>query len=796
MLLVLAAACNNRVHYTDQYNVVWDTRSKDASESMPLGGGDIGCNVWVEDGDLLFYIQRSGSLSENGEYLKLGRIRLQLDPNPFTGTALFRQELKLRDGYIEINSEEAGDNTGLSVQVRLWVDVDRPVVHADIEASRDIEVTAIYENWRTEDKELLCREHGTRERFTAFSLEGYRGEVIRVKDQIGHTDRGVLFYHRNPREKLIPDFLIKQQGLEESADLIFDDIRDRTFGGIMFGEGFVPAGTGEGKYQVTPYRSWKIKSGQPQKKHNIYIATHIEQAESLEEWKEKLYKTADDAAGTRRESFSSSVEWWHRFWDRSHIVISPDNPDPSDPVWQMGRNYQLFRYQLGGNAYGEYPTKFNGGNLIYDPVLVRESTAYEPDWRQWGGHIHTAQNQRLLYWPMLKSGDFDAITPQFELYRAGLPGATARVKTHFGHEGAVFSEYMSKPGIVFGSGWGWEGDGVRARGTEIPFGDPRANGARGYDDLVEVGVMANQSCAYHWESQLEHAYMIMEYHRFSGADITHYMPFIKASVIFFDEHYQLRQKMRNGHTLDENGKLVIYPSTACETYRGATNPTDIIAGLKACIKSILDLDEKYVTASEKEYYKEFLSRVPDFPFGDENGIPVMKPAKSWLRVANMELPQMYPLFPFDQFKLGDDEIEIFKNTYDLAPDNHKGRIVSWHQDGIFLARMGMANEALEMNTKKLQDSERRFPTFWGPGHDWVPDHNWGGSGMIGLQEMLMQTTGDQIVLFPAWPKELDVDFKLHAPKNTIVECSFREGEIKSLKVTPEERRSDIIFFYD
>jgi|GEM_PF-2627680 len=35
--------------------------------------------------------------------------------------------------------------------------------------------------------------------------------------------------------------------------------------------------------------------------------------------------------------------------------------------------------------------------------------------------------------------------------------------------------------------------------------------------------------------------------------------------------------------------------------------------------------------------------------------------------------------------------------------------------------------------------------------------------MIGLQEMLLQTIGDQIVLFPAWPKDWAVDFKLHAP---------------------------------
>jgi hypothetical protein len=36
--------------------------------------------------------------------------------------------------------------------------------------------------------------------------------------------------------------------------------------------------------------------------------------------------------------------------------------------------------------------------------------------------------------------------------------------------------------------------------------------------------------------------------------------------------------------------------------------------------------------------------------------------------------------------------------------------------------------------------------------------------MIGLQEMLLQTNGDSLLLFPAWPKEWDVTFKLHAPK--------------------------------
>lgn len=787
-LVLLAMACSKVEEPScfGDYNIVWTTQSKNASESMPLVGGDIGCNVWVENGDILLYMQRSGSLDENGEYLKMGRFRIQLTPNPFVDENSFRQELKLEDGYVEIESKQDENE---KVLIKLWIDVFNPVVHVDVAASQKVDVSVAYESWRNEDKELTFGKG----RFGAFGLEGYPGKVIRTKDNITQSDEGILFYHRNPIEKLIPEIYIELQELEEYADEICDDIKNRTFGGLLFGDGFIPDGTDEGNYQSTSYKAWKLKSKTAQKKHKIVVATHIEQAEAVDEWKANLMKTVDLSAKNQQKYFDKTVGWWNAFWNRSHIFIHSENADPSNPVWQMSRNYQLFRYQLGGNAFGEYPTKFNGGNLIYDSGLVDEKKAHDPDWRQWGGAVFTAQNQRLVYWPMLKAGDFDAILPQFELYRKGLPGATARVKKYFGHEGAVYCEYTNASGLAFGDGWGWQNDkNYRIRGEEIPFGDLRANAATAFNAPVEKGVMANGSIAYHWESQIEHAYMIMEYHRFSGADISKYIPFIEQSLIFFDEHYRARQKMRNGKEVDENGKLVIFPSTSCESYRGAKNPTDVLAGLQACLKSMLQLDDKYLSSERKTYYREFLNRVPDYAYEEVNGLQVIKPAESWIRESNQELPQFYPLFPFDQFKLGDEEIQLFKNAYEIAPAFRKGTIKSWHQDGIQFARMGMAEEAADYNTKKLLDSPRRYPTFWGPGHDWVPDHNWGGSGMIGLQEMLLQTNGDQIVLFPAWPKQWDVDFKLYAPGNTTVEAVLKDGEVVSLKVTPKEREKDVI----
>jgi len=63
--------------------------------------------------------------------------------------------------------------------------------------------------------------------------------------------------------------------------------------------------------------------------------------------------------------------------------------------------------------------------------------------------------------------------------------------------------------------------------------------------------------------------------------------------------------------------------------------------------------------------------------------------------------------------------------------------------------------------------------------------------MIGVQEMLMQTDGKRILLFPSWPNNIDVHFKLNAPYNTTVEAELKNGKMISLHVFPEERKKDV-----
>jgi hypothetical protein len=66
--------------------------------------------------------------------------------------------------------------------------------------------------------------------------------------------------------------------------------------------------------------------------------------------------------------------------------------------------------------------------------------------------------------------------------------------------------------------------------------------------------------------------------------------------------------------------------------------------------------------------------------------------------------------------------------------------------------------------------------------------------MVGLQEMLVAAqpaVNGKVLLFPAWPKDWDVDFKLHAPQQTTVECSYRHGQIVKLRVTPPSRAAAV-----
>lgn len=768
---------DNLIEQMDSYNVMWDTPSNHAGESMPVGGGDIGLNVWVEDGDILFYIARSGTFDENNQMLKLGRVRLRITPNPFKEIHHFQQVLKLYEGYIEIT---ASDVQGKSIKVDVWVEVHQPIVHVEIHSDDLVEVEATYENWRLQEGHLAPGKW----RHPALSTMGFPSEIQSHPDVISFLNDGVMFYHRNQSDDLIFNKLVDQQGLGHVRDQMWNPQLNSTFGGIMYGDDFSPVGTIEDVYIQTSFRGWCLKSTAQKRSHHVQIHLHTAQTTSIDQWVNELMNFRN-IINDLEDSRARTRTWWSQYWQRSHIFIQMNTADEDDKRWQVGRNYHLFRYMLGCNAYGAYPTKFNGGLFTTDPVFV-ESDRYSeeelltatPDFRMWGGGSFTAQNQRLVYWPMLKTGDFDMMPAQFEFYRRGLKNAELRTEVYFEHKGCSFAEQVENFGLPVGYEWGWmDSDDLLHRRTS--FSDPTEQ--------------LSPWVRYHYVNQLEFSFMILKYHEYCGADIASYLPFIESSIRFFDEHYQYRHFINTGRRLDAEGNLVIWPSTACETYKNALNPTDVISALRATVSAILALPEQLISTEKRDYYLSLQTRLPELSYRDMNGYKTIAPAETWKEIINVEVPQLYPVFPYELYGIGRPDLETAINTWRYgieleAQKDHR----SWHQDNIFCARMGLTEEAAAYAIRKLQNSPRRFPAFWGPGHDWVPDHNWGGSGMIGLQDMLLQTAGNTIYLFPAWPKQWDVDFKLHAPQQTMVEGKVRDGELVALEVTPSSRLVNVV----
>ncbi|WP_207532862.1 DUF5703 domain-containing protein [Desertivirga arenae] len=766
-----------------QYNVVWNGQSKNSSGSMPLGGGDIGCNVWVENNDILFYISNSGTFDENSSMLKLGRVRITLSPNPFKKN--FKQELKLKEGYVEVS----GDNNTV---IKLWVEVFQPVIHVNISSKEQLSSKVVFENWRTEDHSL-----STLERHQVYGYSNTTPEKISVitrKDTIQPEASSLVWYHQNRNTDMILDREAVQQHLGTIKNQLWNPMQNLIFGGELLAEGMKYAGTTDSIYVANKYRGWIYQSIKPLNNQKIDIVLHTAQA-SAAGWREGLQK-AVSKAGSSTEKWQKNLKWWREFWNRSHIYINATK-GAEDKGWEIGRNYNVFRYQLACNAYGEWPTKFNGGLFVFDADFVKGDYKGKvtPDFRRWGGGSFTAQNQRLVYWPMLKSGDFDMMKPQFDFYRRALGNAILRTKFYWGHKGASFTEQVENFGIPAGHTyerlWGKDpfsprSDSSSTRTLQNQKGETMK--------FVDYGFLTNPWVVDHYDGQLEFSKMILDYHQYSGADIARYLPFIHASVQFFDEHYQYWCNKLNGQPLDDKGKLILYPGTALETYKGATNATSTIVGMQTVLEQLIALPAKYGTLAQRTYWKGLLSRLPDVATRELNGHKVISPAKSWDgKVVNTELPQLYPVFPFHKYGVGHPDLQLAIDTWHFGVDKKdQYSVISWHPDPIYVADLGLTDEAKDLTTQKLSNAPYRFPTFWGPGLDWAPDHNWGGSGMIALQEMMMQTNGRKVYLLPAWPKDWDADVKLHAPFNTIIEASVKNGKVATLKVSPQSRAKDVM----
>ncbi|MCC7475782.1 MAG: hypothetical protein IT425_10320 [Pirellulales bacterium] len=705
-------------------NVVWTTPSRDPAGSMPIGNGEVGLNVWVEsDGDLLFTISRTDAWSECNRLLKLGRVRVQLSPNPFVAGQPFRQELTLREGQIVV---QAGD-----ARLTVFVDALAPVVYVTGQSQTPRSITATFESWRTEKRVLKGDE--LKSSWTMLNAPD-EIEVWESADVVTNSPaNAVLAYHRNAYS-VVP-LTIQHQGLASLGNAVRDPLVHRTFGSRLAGTGLVANGASS------------LRSNKPLKTFDLTIATHTAQRDSLAEWERELPTPVPVADALRR-----TEAWWSDFWDRSWINVTGD-AEQGGIAADVSRGYALQRWITACGGRGAYPIKFNGSIFTVEPKFSG-GPAFNADWREWGD-CYWWQNTRIPYFAMIARGDFDQLDPLFRLHRNVLPLCEGRARLYYQAEGVYFPETMTIFGTYSNQNYGWNREGHKPNEVLSPWWQ------------------------YAWQQGLELTALMLDYYEHTQNEkFLHeeLIPMANSVLRYYDSRF----------SRDDRGKLVISPTQAVETYWiDVVNDTPSVAGLTNVCERLTRLP---ASAEDHAFWRKMQAATPDVPVRGGR----IQPAERFNpKRTNVENPELYALWPFRVFGVGRPELPIAIETFRNRPEKAS---IGWQYDGQCAAIAGLADESQRILVGKVGNSNQafRFPAMWGPNYDWLPDQDHGGNIMLTLQSMVLQTDGDKIFLLPAWPKAWNVSFKLHAPRQTVVEGVFRDGKLQRLTVTPTERRADIV----
>lgn len=431
-----------------------------------------------------------------------------------------------------------------------------------------------------------------------------------------------------------------------------------------------------------------------------------------------------------------------------------------DDATIVTRAYALQRFINACAGRGNYPIKYNGSLF----TVPSGNNPDDADFRRWGPG-YWWQNTRLPYYSMCMSGDTDLLEPLFRMYgRDLMPLFKFRTQRYLGHGGIYIPECIYFWGDVFTETYGW-----------TPY-EERA------DKL--------QTSGYHkweWVSGLELAGLMLDRYEHTG-DARFLsqtaLPLAHEVLAFFGEHYPA----------GADGKLVMHPAQALETWWDCTNPMPELAGLHAITGRLLELSETALPAPERAFLKALQARLPDLPTTvTAAGKTKLAPAAVYKNKRNIENPELYAVFPFRLFALDkphlDWAVEALNTRTDKGPRG-------WRQDDLFMAWLGQTGQARDyvVTRARTKNAQSRFPAFWGPNYDWTPDQCHGGVLLAGVQSLLMQTDGRKIYLLPAWPADWNAEFKLHAPFQTVVEGKVRDGKVVELKVTPPERKTDVIIW--
>jgi hypothetical protein len=538
-------------------------------------------------------------------------------------------------------------------------------------------------------------------------------------------------------------------------------------------------------------------------------------------------------------------------------VSAMPSASPEATGFAVSQRYALARYthavqsRPGNSSALSMPIKFNGMaftaqrpdgnatamcNLAYDGCI--ES-------RQWGAYNYW-QNLRLPYWPMIVAGDWDTLRTVFEYYLKMLPMAEARTAAYFQHRGIFFCETKTLFGTFAADDYGCDhiqpsSPGSIIRPTQLMDSTYMKFDYAGNGGGPEVCLMILDD--YLWSTD--------------AAALTRYLPICVQTVAFFMDHYPvvpgqkvrifpsqalesyqcgMRQANQSTPFVDLSTKINL--TWADGRWHGGLNESNCVrddapsvAALTALTRKLLALPVEFTTTAQRAEWRAYAAALPELPrspdhssltaYGNINTYP--------LEATNSETPQCYAVHPYRLFTAGaarTTNVNLSTAMKGCAPGQPGyGQNGGWAQDVMNDALLGRALEASALVIDRAMHSGCETPAggkilgwyqrcnasqqqaapgyrFKGFGYGQLAGHPPAVEELSNMQTalnfMLLQPGDDgfesgSVVLFPAWPCNWDVDFKLAAPLNTTVSVWYAGGKLTRLAVEPPSRTHAVVF---
>lgn len=704
-------------------DVVWTRPARDSRDSLPIGNGHWGGNVWVEqDGRIGILVGANDSWSGNGRLLKVARILLQVDA-----------EIDLRDQLVKLSWSldlqtatvtVAVDSAGVRWRASVWIDAHHDVLVAEIAAPESVPVYAWSKPWRTEQRSVTDE----------FELESFTGQdlafgaVVVEPDHVYPIGDSIASIHKNG-PSIVPK-TVAHQSLDGASDI--DDPLSNRVSGVLI------ALAGSSSRTESRGGALRLCSVGEEVRH-CTVALVTEQCGNAEAWQRSSFAILDRWNSLERTVARRRHEgWWSDYWARSFVRATG-----SVDAASADTAYRRHQYLVAIGGAGPFPIKFNGS--VFTMSGSDDKHTWDPDYRFWGGP-YWFQNTRLIYWGLLAMGSFESIRPFADLYLRTLPVHRERCRRYWNHAGACFPETMT------------------------PWGSFRPNDYGLRREGLPANHIANPYVRHYWQGALELSSFLIDWYSYARDNDVHdqyLLPILRDVLRFYESHYAER---------GTGGTVLLSPAASLETWHTAVNPTPELAGVRF-VADRLELT-RAGDSQLREGWRAMANALPEIPLRKDTWRKTERvmPAYEYNNKANSENPELYAVFPYRVYGLGKPNLETGRFTYQMREEREA---FGWKQDQLHAALLGLTDESIDRMRLHLSctNTQNRYPGFWGPNYNWVPDMDHSSVFALALQRMLLQADESHLELLPSWSNKWDVHFRLFAPGGRTVELCYEAGEV-------------------